>query len=258
MRVGFFVTARLKSTRLPKKVMLELAGKPAIVHMLDRIKQAKRIDTIVICTSTNPQDEPLAQIAAQERVGCYRGSEEDVLMRLLEAAHAYHVDYIVNLTADCPLVDPMHIDAVVEAYRTTQADLITTNRLPPGQGSWGIALEALRKVCEMKEETNTEVWGRYFTASGAFRVYDLEVDPAQEHPTLKTSLDYPEDYAFLRRLVDELYVPGEAFSLNDVLRLVKEKPELLAMNASCKSRGLEHVARTAPPARLRPQKSCRE
>ena len=102
MKTAFLITARLKSTRLPKKILLEVAGKPLIVHMLDRIKNATSIDKIIICTSTNHQDDPLEEIAGQEQVSCFRGSEEDVLVRLLEAAQSHGLKYFANITADCP------------------------------------------------------------------------------------------------------------------------------------------------------------
>ena len=81
MKTAFLITARLKSTRLPKKILLEVVGKPLIVHMLDRIKNATSIDKIIICTSINPQDDPLEEIAGQEQFSCFRGREEDVLVR---------------------------------------------------------------------------------------------------------------------------------------------------------------------------------
>ena len=231
--------------------MLEIAGKPVISHMLDRVRAAKGIDKVVICTSINPQDDPLARTAANENVFCYRGSEDDVLVRLYEADLEHKIDFIVNLSADCPLIDPIHMESVIKAYKNTHADHIAANRLPTGQGLWGIDVKALRKACEIKNETETEVWGNYFTESGFFKVHEIEVDPVYEHPTLKTSLDYPEDYVFLQRVFQELYVPGQIFSLKDVLRLVKEKPEVLSINSRCKDLGSQHVLRTATPMRLK-------
>lgn len=253
MRVGFLITARLKSSRLPRKALLPLAGMPALAHMIERIRRAKRIDTIVLCTSTNPHDEALAELAAQEGIGCYRGSEEDVLVRLRDAARLHRLDYLVNLTADCPLIDPIHIDAVVETYERTRAHLMLASRLPTGSGLWGLDVEAVERVCELKAETETECWVEYFTKAGEFRVHELEVDPSSEHQGLKTSLDYPEDYVFLQRVFAELYVPGRIFSLADILELVRRKPELLELNTHCKQRGLEHVARTAAPVKMKPQ-----
>ncbi len=110
MNIGFLITARLKSQRLKNKVILEIVERPLISHMLDRIKAAQRIDNIVICTSTNSQDDPLEDIARSEGVLCYRGSEDDVLVRLSKAASLYGIEYIISLTADAPIIDPFFID----------------------------------------------------------------------------------------------------------------------------------------------------
>ena len=257
MVVGFLITARLKSKRLPRKILLDICGKPAICHMLDRIKRAKRIDKIVVCTSTNSQDDALVPIAAREKVSCYRGSEEDVLARLYGAAVEHQVDYVVNITADCPLVDPVHIDQIVDTYESTGADLITASQLPAGQRPYGIKVRALKKVCEIKAETETEVWEDYFTKCEMFKTLELEVDSEYRHPNLKTSLDYPDDYEFLKRLFSELYVPDRMFFFKDVLALVARQPEILSINARCQAWGAEHVARTAaPPVKFKIERSA--
>lgn len=240
----FLITGRLKSTRLPKKIILKIKGKPLICHLLDRIKMAKRIGEIVVCTSTNPQDDPLYEIAQKEGIACYRGSEEDVLLRLYKAASERGLDYFVNITADCPLVDPLFIDRTVEEYEKTNADLIRFDLLPRGQGLNGIKVSALKEVCEIKTETETEVWGDYFTRSGRFTFHSPQVEDVYLHPTLKTSIDYPEDYEFLKMIFDELYMQGRIFSLLDVIDLVDRKPELLAINSHCIKKGVEHVSKT--------------
>ena len=111
----FLITARLKSKRLPKKVLLKVLGKPLIVHMINRIKYAKNIDKIIICTSTNVQDDPLEEIANQEKINCYRGSEDDVLQRLLDAAKKFNLNHFANMTADVPMIDPFLIDEFIES-----------------------------------------------------------------------------------------------------------------------------------------------
>lgn len=249
-QTGFLITARLKSSRLPRKVILDIAGKPAIVHQLDRIKQAKHINKIVICTSTNPQDDPLAEIAENEGVECYRGSEEDVLTRLLEAAQQHGLEYFVNITADCPLVDPKFIDQIAQALVSTDADLVRMTKLPLGQGPNGVRVSALQRVCLIKAETETEVWGKYFSGSGELNLYDLEVPEQYCHATLKTSLDYPEDYEFLKRVFAELGDSGNLFSLSEVIDLVNRKPQLLEINSHCAALGRKHIARTSIPVRF--------
>ena len=176
MKTAFLITARLKSTRLPKKMLLEVAGKPLKVHMLDRIKNATSIDKIIICTSTNPQDDPLEEIAAQEQVSCFRGSEEDVLVRLLEAAQSHGLKYFANITADCPMMDPLLIDRAVLEYQKADVDLLkyddSNADLP--FNCYLIKVSALEKVCQQKKETGTEVWLKYFTSNLFLKIRNIE------------------------------------------------------------------------------------
>ena len=251
MNVGFLLTARLKSRRLPKKVILEIAGRPLISHMLDRIKAADRVDEIVICTSTDSQDDPLEKIAESEGVSCYRGSEDDVLARLYEAASLYGIEYIINLTADCPVVDPSFINLTVHEFEETNADYIEWDKLPAGQGPLGLKVNALRKVCDIKKEKDTEVWGYYFTKTGLFHILYPEVSKKFICPDLKTTLDYPEDYKFLKCIFNELYIPNKVFSLDEIIKIVKEKPELMSINRHCMKLCKDHISRTAPGITLK-------
>ncbi len=159
MKTGFLIIGRLKSTRLPKKLLLDIQGRPILAHMFDRIKQCKRIDEIIICTSTNPKDDPLKDLAKQENISIFRGDENDVVKRLYDAAMHFNLDYITHITADCPFVDHVYTDKVVEAYEKTGADLIRALKLPHGAFCYGIKPDALKKVIEIKNSNDTEVWG---------------------------------------------------------------------------------------------------
>ena len=229
MKTAFLITARLKSTRLPKKILLEVAGKPLIVHMLDRIKRALTIDKIIICTSTNPQDDPLEEIAGQEQVSCFRGSEEDVLVRLLEAAQSHGLKYFANITADCPMMDPLLIDRAVLEYQKADVDLLkyddSNADLP--FNCYLIKVSALEKVCQQKKEADTEVWLRHFTSNPGFKVKSIYVKDEYRHKTLKTSLDYPEDYEFIKCVFAELHHPVTYFSMIDIIDLVNNRPDIL-------------------------------
>ena len=234
MKVGYLVTARLKSTRLPRKLLLEIKGKSVISHMLDRLKLANNVDEIIICTSTEGQDRPLGELAKENNVKCFFGNPDDVLTRLLGAADEFDLDYILNITADCPFVDPFYADKIVEKYLETNADLIRQFDLPHGVFSYGIKLEALRKVVELKDSSDTEVWGRYFTDTGLFNVVDLDVnDIHHNRPGLRMTLDYPEDLEFFKAVFDVLYVENEVFSLTSILNLLDAHPEIIELNKSC-------------------------
>jgi predicted dehydrogenase/spore coat polysaccharide biosynthesis protein SpsF (cytidylyltransferase family) len=234
VKVGYLITARLKSTRLPEKLLREVCGRPILAHMLDRLNLAERVDAVIICTSTNPGDDRLVDLAESEGVGCFRGDEDDVLKRLYDAALAYELDYVLNITADCPFVDPVYADRIVEAFERTDADLIHALDLPHGAYSYGIKPAALETVLDIKENRDTEVWGRYFTDTDLFDVYDLPIeDELHRQPDLRMTLDYPEDLSFFRVVFAELYQPGEVFSLDEILRFLDEHPEVVDINRHC-------------------------
>jgi len=234
-KVGFLITARLKSTRLPKKLLIKIHDKTVIEHMIERLKFAKNIDEIVICTSTNKQDEPLTDIAKKNGVKSFQGDPDDVLARLLDAAKAFNLDYILNITADCPLVDPFYADQIVNSYIKNGADLIRQFDLPHGVFSYGIKVEALKKIVEIKESKDTEVWGRYFTDTGHFNVVDLKVENSFHiRPGLRMTLDYPEDLEFLKSIYNEFYSSKrEFFNLDQILHFLDKNPQIVNINKHC-------------------------
>lgn len=234
MKVGFIITARLKSTRLPKKVLLDLGGKHVIIQMIDRIKRASQIDQIIVATSTHPQDDELVLLLDQYNIASYRGHESDVLDRLHRTASFYDLDYIVNVTADCPLVDPQYIDRVVDFYRQAKdkPDLITCFDLPHGMYSYGIKPSALEKVLEIKQSDDTEVWGKYFTDLDCFHTHQLKINPT-DRSRLRLTLDYPEDYEMLKALYAGFDNNMSSASVVDVIQYCNSHPDLIAINNAC-------------------------
>ena len=202
--------------------------------MLDRLKLARRVDQIIVCTSTNPQDDPLIELAEAEGVASFRGDEDDVVKRLSDAATAFNLDYILSITADCPFSDPEYADRIVEAYLETNADLIRALTLPLGAFSYGVKPEAFRKIVEIKDQTNSEVWGRYFTDTDLFEVYDLPIEnELHRQPNLRMTLDYPADLEFFKAVFAALYRPGEVFTFDEILRFLRDHPEVVAINRDC-------------------------
>tara|TARA_B100000963_G_C22619471_1_gene669142 strand:+ start:1015 stop:2805 length:1791 start_codon:yes stop_codon:yes gene_type:complete len=234
MKIGYLIIGRLKSTRLPKKILIEIKGKPVISHLIDRLKLAKTIDEIIICTSTLEQDQPLAEIAKANEVECFFGDPDDVLVRMLDAANHYNLDYILTITADSIFVDPYYADKIVETFLKTDSDLIRQFDLPHGVFSYGIKLEALRKVVEIKDSSDTEVWGRYFTDTGLFQTLDFNViNSFHKRPGMRMTLDYQEDLKFFEAIFDALYKDGKIFSLDDILNFLDKNPKISDINKNC-------------------------
>ena len=202
--------------------------------MIDRLKRSAKVSEIVLCTSTESEDDELINVAQANDVLSFRGSPDDVLERMLGAADHFGFDYLLSITADCPLVDPEYADLMVEKYLETSADLIRQFDLPHGAFSYGIKVEALRKVVEIKDSNETEVWGRYFTDTGLFEVLDMEVkQEIHKQPGLRMTLDYPEDFQFLQRVFETLYKDGEVFSLDEILAFLSKNPEVAQINSNC-------------------------
>jgi spore coat polysaccharide biosynthesis protein SpsF len=241
-----FITVRMKSSRLPRKALLEIKGKPVIEHLIDRLKLAKSPDLIVLCTSTHPDDAVLVDVARKNGIEYFRGSEDDKLDRYLNAARRYSIDFIVVTEGDNIFYGPDIIDGIMDLYLRTKADYISCPGLPLGTAPHGIKVEALERVCQIKSERDTEVWGGYFADSGLFKVEHLEIPAELRRPEIRMTLDYPEDYEFIKAIFDRLYSPGKVFSLRDILSLLRKNPELMDMNRNVQEAYREHLKKSAP------------
>ena len=132
MKIGFFITARLKSTRLKNKILLELNGKTVLERVIERCKTLKGIDGVVLATSTNIQDSALSSIAGKNQIQFFTGSEDDVLLRLEAAASHYGYDAFLSITADNPLFSQEASQILLKILRKGEADFVFTKGLPMG------------------------------------------------------------------------------------------------------------------------------
>jgi len=236
MKTAVTITVRMKSKRLPRKAMKALVGKPMIGHLIDRLKYAKLSDEIILCTSTNVQDNILVEVAKGSNIKWFQGDEMDVLTRLLDAAKKYKIEFIVSTTGDNPLTDPHYIDGVIKKFEETDADYITCLDLPLGAFSYGVKVQALEKVVELKKEWDTEIWGMYFTKSNLFKIEKVEVESQVRHPEIRLTIDTLEDFRFMEEIYGRLYREGELIELVDVINLLKEKPMLMEINKNITQR----------------------
>lgn len=237
MKSAILITARLKSTRLPMKVLKDICGKPMIVHMLDRLKLATLPEEIIICTSTVEQDDPLEQIAKSEGVKCFRGDPDDVLLRLTKAAQEFEVETIINCTADNPFVDPIYIDKLYKYHCDNNYDFTKINGLPFGVFSYALSLNAMIHACDIKDETDTEVWHGYFMETNHFNWGVLQVDDNSVYwPDLRLTVDTKEDFKLITSIFKELNKHGKVFSLENIVKLCREHPSLPLINSDIKQK----------------------
>jgi len=245
MKIAVFIPVRLDSTRLPRKALLDIEGKPAIVHLIERLKLAERPDEIVLCTSTESTDDALVGVAESCKIRLCRGSKEDLLKRYSQAVEENSVDLIVNVDGDDILIDPEQVDQVTEALLATGADIVKCEGLPFGAAPLGVKAAALVSVVASKPDDDTATgWSRFFTDSGKFKIETLVFDaPELHHPEIRMTLDYEEDYQFFRAVFREL---SEPVRLRDAIRLIRARSDIREINAGLEERYWAHFNSNLP------------
>ena len=211
--IGFLIIARLKSTRLPYKILLDLNGKSVIERIIDRAKNVDGIDKIVLCTSTNEQDEPLVNVAKRAGIECFLGSEDDVLTRFLGACEHFGLDGFVGITADNPLFSVRYSNLLVEIAKKEDPDYILIENLPLGTATYYIKKKALQTICRVKKVVNTEIWGPLVNRPDVFDIKTIKAAPSL-NKDYRLTLDMPVDYETINGIYNK--VP-----FNDYLRLDK-------------------------------------
>lgn len=225
--------ARMSSTRLPGKVLAPILGRPMIARQLERLARATRLERLVVATSIDPGDDPLAAECAALGVACFRGSLDDVLDRFHAALAGTGARQVVRLTADCPLTDPALIDALVEFHLTGGYDY-SSNCVPPtlpdGLDAEILKIEVLERAWrEAREKADREHVTQYVVKRPqVFRIGALTND--EDLSAHRWTVDEPEDLEFVRRVYTELYPGNPAFGWRDVLALVARHPEIAAIN----------------------------
>lgn len=235
-RPAVFLSIRNKATRLPGKSFLPLGGRPMVEQLIARLLRAVEPALIVIATSIHADDRVFDPVSERMGVQLFHGSEDDKLDRYLSAARYFDVGVAAIVDGDDPLCDPEYIDRLLAGMRESGADYGTVSGLPVGVAANAVKTEALEKVCRLKTEHDTEVWGGYFTTTGLFSTYILAADAAHRSPELRLTLDYQEDYDVFTAIYDALGADGRPFTLDDVLTLMRSRPELRALNSAAAER----------------------
>lgn len=252
MRTATLLTARLGSSRLPRKMLAPLRGRTVLDHVLDRLGQARRPDLIVLATTREPEDDELAAAAQDRGVEVFRGSTHDIIARWRDAATAYEADLIVNCDGDDVFCDAVQVDRVIEAHQRTGAEYIKCTGLPLGAAPTGIARSGLIRVCEQKLDDHTEGQGRFFDVPGIVSRAEVPAPPELAHPVARMTLDYPEDLAFFEAVLTELDDTGPVPSLAQIVRLLRERPDLVAINSELNERYWQRFNSLYGPVELKP------
>ena len=226
--------ARMSSTRLPGKVLADLAGAPMILRQIERLKRSTRLNRIVVATSDQTSDDPLAVCLIASGVPVFRGSLDDVLGRFMGAIDAFGpVRTVVRLTADCPLADPDLIDETLKLHQRSGADY-TSNTPARRSYAKGLDVEVFEAVAlkiaagETADPYDHEhVTPFLYRHPKRFKVEGLE--QAADEGEVRWTVDRPDDMAFVRAVYDGLYAANPAFTSDDVRAFVRARPDLAAL-----------------------------
>lgn len=237
-KIGFLITARLKSKRLPKKLLKEINGITIIEHVINRIKLVDEIKDVVLCTSTSPQDLPLVDIAVKNNIYYFNGDEEDVLKRLLTAAKLYELDYIIGITGENPLFSIEYTKEIISLIKKEEFDFVYCSGLPIGCATYSINVKALETVCKIKKVVDTEIWGYLINRPEIFKVKKITVENEYTWPELRITIDYQEDFDFVNTLFQNL-LSDEMKDLDKVLSFLKQNKEITQIHAHKKQLDLD-------------------
>ncbi len=231
------IQARMASSRLPDKVMLDIAGEPMLVRVVERTRRARSLDQVVVATTTDPSDDPIETLCIDRGYLCYRGSMHDVLDRYFQAAKHFDTQIIVRITADCPVIDPDLIDQAVGELKRSDADFVANRLPPPWHRTYPIGLDI--EVCTFQAlerawkeayqpQHREHVMPYLYEQEGRFHTILLNHD--QDYGRLRWTVDTCEDLKLIRRIYDH-FNSRDDFSWLDLLELFQEEPKLAEINA---------------------------
>lgn len=232
--IACLTTVRTGSNRLPNKALLEIRGKRVIDHVIERMKNARKPDLVILCTSDQPEDDILVKIAKQHRIKYFRGSSKDRLARMLGAVDKFNLDHIVTFDADDLFCDPELVDLSIKQMLEKPCDVIRSPAgLICGSFTFCISANTLRNACRTKDSEDTGIYETYILDHARFKIRELKVaDPIFYNEKIRMTLDYPEDFDFFSRLFDELNIDTNIVPLKKILTFMEQKPEIALINFS--------------------------
>ena len=238
MNTVAIIQARMGSTRLPGKVLMDVAGEPMLARVVTRTARAEMLDAVAVATSAEPSDDPIATLCDERGWPCFRGSADDVLDRYYRAAEAHGADLVVRITSDCPLIDPGLIDRVVREFHEQAPVDFARNTFPPETFPWGLDVEVMTFAALERawREAENPAWREDVTVylyrhPETFRLHAVVND--EDLSWMRWTVDTAEDLALVRTIYG--HFGHDRFRWRDVLAAFGEHPEWAEIN-----RGVKH------------------
>lgn len=233
--IDIFILARLDSKRLPKKQLKKIKNKPILKILVDRLKKSRKIRNVIVCTTNKKSDDVLVNFLKKEKILFFRGSEKDVLKRMLRAAKKFSTDIIIDVEGDKIYTDTNLVDLVAKQFTNSKNEFVIgsrngnefepTDHFIHGVFPAAFQTRVLEKVCNSKKTNNTETgYKELFFEEGVCTKKFVTLPTKIKIPDeIRLTLDYPEDLKLAKKIFAEL---GENFHYNDIIKLYKKNPEI--------------------------------
>lgn len=235
------IEARMTSTRLPGKVLMPFVGKPALVHLIERLKRSQYLDEICIATTTNAIDEPIVALAHELGVSCFRGSEQDVLGRVLGAARSVSADTLVQITGDCPMMDHRVVDRGIETFFAHDVDYVSNSLSQSYPGGFDVQIFPVIILAEVDQLTQdpvdrTHVSYYVYQHPEKYRLHNFEAPPEARAPELRVTLDEESDYTVMAAVFEALYPHSPDFSAAEVVAFLTAHSKIAVLNKNVRQK----------------------
>lgn len=246
MKVVSTVEIRMSSSRLPGKSMMSIVGKSIFELLIERVKRAKLIDEIVVATTLNEKDTIIEELSKKLSVSCFRGSEDDVLGRVLNAARSVNADVILELWGDNPLTDPQVLDSLIKYYLENNYDCVGTTlpnftkTYPTGISALIFSRHTLEEVNELTENPidRENVSNYIYEHPEKYKIASLPCPTELNYPHLRFTVDEKEDFELIKTIYENLYPMNPTFSAAEAIRFLNSHPQLIEINKNIVQRKL--------------------
>jgi spore coat polysaccharide biosynthesis protein SpsF len=245
MKIVATIEARMTSTRLPKKVLMEIEGRSILYLIVERLKQIESIDEIVLATTTNDTDDVLVEFAKSAEINCFRGSEDDVMGRVLGAAESVNADVVVEICGDCPLIDPNLIDQLIEIYKSNNVDYVANNLVrsyPIGMDTQVFNVSSLKKSYEMTDHPldREHVTRHIRNNPDIFKQLSVVAPKNIRYPDFSVTLDETKDFELISKIVKYFNSHNKpVFSCLEMIEAMKENSDWGEINKDVRRKGYD-------------------
>ena len=244
-KIAAIIQARITSTRLPGKVLMDIEGKPMLWHVINRLKFSEKLDNIILAIPDTKESDVLEKFVKENNIKYFRGSKEDVLSRYYETAKKFKIDVIVRITSDCPLIDPKIVDLVIQKHLDSETDY-TSNTLertfPRGLDVEVFNFKVLEKTQKeaRKNYQREHVTPYIYEHPEIFELQHIEAKGKLRRPDLRLTVDTKEDLQLIKEIYRRLYKPKKIFYGEKIIDLLKKHQQLTLINKNIKQKIIEY------------------